>query len=200
MTATRCSRSGRSARTRGSATRSRPSPRWTRARLLVAGDPLEPARRVPGRRRRPGEWRLGYLGEAELDRALGDATLAVFPYRAELDQSGALLRAIGAGVPAVVYDVGGLAEPVRRLRSGPGGARPVTSTRWQRRSGAARRRGRARGRACRRPAGARRAHLGPSRRPRTCELYRRAPSGTSEPCSAEGAHCGPRRESAMLAG
>ena len=64
------------------------------------------------------EWRLGYLSDAELDRALGEATVAVFPYRAEVDQSGALLRALGAGVPAVVYDVGGLAEPVRRYAAG----------------------------------------------------------------------------------
>jgi glycosyltransferase involved in cell wall biosynthesis len=42
----------------------------------------------------------------------------VFPYRPELDQSGALLRALGAGVPAVAYDVGGIAEPVRRFGAG----------------------------------------------------------------------------------
>jgi glycosyltransferase involved in cell wall biosynthesis len=87
-------------------------------RLLVAGDPMqpiEPYRRAAGKR---AEWRLGYLPEAEVDRALGEATLALFPYRAELDQSGALLRALGAGVPAVVYDVGGLAEPVRAYGAG----------------------------------------------------------------------------------
>jgi glycosyltransferase involved in cell wall biosynthesis len=88
------------------------------ARLLVAGDPVEGVdeyRRTGGDR---VEWRLGYLAESELDRALGDATIAVFPYRAELDQSGALLRALGAGVPVVVYDVGGLAEPVRAFAAG----------------------------------------------------------------------------------
>jgi glycosyltransferase involved in cell wall biosynthesis len=88
------------------------------ARLLVVGDPMEP---VDGYRAAAGdraEWRLGYLPDAELDRALGEATVAVFPYRAELDQSGALLRALGAGVPAVVYDVGGLAEPVREYGAG----------------------------------------------------------------------------------
>ncbi len=88
------------------------------ARLLVVGDPLEPVepyRELAGDR---AEWRLGYLPEAELDRALGETTVAVFPYRAELDQSGALLRALGAGVPAVVYDVGGLAEPVRTFGAG----------------------------------------------------------------------------------
>jgi glycosyltransferase involved in cell wall biosynthesis len=49
---------------------------------------------------------------------LSESTLALFPYRPETDQSGALLRALGAGIPAVVYDVGGLAEPVRRFGAG----------------------------------------------------------------------------------
>jgi glycosyltransferase involved in cell wall biosynthesis len=31
---------------------------------------------------------------------------------------GALLRVLGAGVPAVVYDVGGLPDPVRRFGAG----------------------------------------------------------------------------------
>lgn len=70
------------------------------ARLLVAGDAT------------------GFLPESEIDRALGASTVAVFPYRPELDQSGALLRALGAGVPAVVYDVGGLPEPVRAFGAG----------------------------------------------------------------------------------
>ncbi|HEX6951984.1 MAG TPA: glycosyltransferase family 4 protein [Gaiellaceae bacterium] len=89
------------------------------ARLLVAGDPLEP---VDAYRAAANgldvEWRLGYLPPPEIDRAFGDATLALFPYRPELDQSGALLRALGAGVPAVAYDVGGVAEPVRRFGAG----------------------------------------------------------------------------------
>jgi glycosyltransferase involved in cell wall biosynthesis len=88
------------------------------ARLLVAGDPREPLdgyRNAAGER---AEWRLGYLPAGELERALGEATVAVFPYRAELDQSGALLQALGAGVPAVVYDVGGLPEPVVAFGAG----------------------------------------------------------------------------------
>ena len=88
------------------------------ARLLVAGDPVEP---VDGHRARAGgvaEWRLGYLSEAEIDRALGEATVALFPYRPEIDQSAALMRALGAGVPAVVYDVAGLPDPVRRFGAG----------------------------------------------------------------------------------
>src|SRR5579884_395861 len=86
------------------------------ARLLVAGDPAMP---LDGLRDAPRvDWRLGYLAQAELDRALSEATIAVFPYRAELDQSGALLQALGAGVPVVTYDVGGLAEPVERYGAG----------------------------------------------------------------------------------
>src|SRR5262245_11185488 len=88
------------------------------ARLLVAGDAriaLGDLRAAAGER---AEWRLGYLARAEIERALGDATVAVFPYRAELDQSGALLQSLGAGVPAVVYDVGGLGEVVARHGAG----------------------------------------------------------------------------------
>jgi glycosyltransferase involved in cell wall biosynthesis len=44
--------------------------------------------------------------------------VAIFPYRPELDQSGALLQALGAGVPAIAYDVGGIAEPIRRYGAG----------------------------------------------------------------------------------
>jgi glycosyltransferase involved in cell wall biosynthesis len=89
------------------------------ARLLVVGDPLEPME--PYRAAAAGldvDWRLGYHSQAEVDRAFGEATIALFPYRPELDQSGALLRALGAGVPAVAYDVGGVAEPVRRFGAG----------------------------------------------------------------------------------
>ena len=88
------------------------------ARLLVAGDPRVP---LDGLRSTAGDraqWRLGYLSEREIALALGAATVAVFPYRAELDQSGALLQAIGAGVPAVVYDVGGLGEIVGAFGAG----------------------------------------------------------------------------------
>jgi glycosyltransferase involved in cell wall biosynthesis len=88
------------------------------ARLLVAGDPLEPVdeyRQAAGTR---AEWRLGYLSDDQIDRALSETTVALFPYRPEIDQSGALLRALGAGVPVIAYDVGGLAEPVRRFGAG----------------------------------------------------------------------------------
>jgi glycosyltransferase involved in cell wall biosynthesis len=85
------------------------------ARLLVAGDPAQPIERDGVER---VEWRLGYLPEDEVERALGEGTVALFPYRPELDQSAALARALGAGVPAVCYDVGGIAEPVKRFGAG----------------------------------------------------------------------------------
>ncbi|MGI9658701.1 MAG: glycosyltransferase family 4 protein [Gaiellaceae bacterium] len=86
------------------------------ARLLVVGDPTFP---LEHRQDAPNtEWRLGYRTHAELQTALSEATVAIFPYRAELDQSGALLRALGSGVPVVAYDVGGMAEPVRRFGAG----------------------------------------------------------------------------------
>ena len=101
------------------------------ARLLVVGDPrvpLDGLQRVAGDR---AEWRLGYLPEAELRRALSDATVALFPYRAEIDVSGALLQVLGAGVPAIVYDVGGLGEVVGRFGAGavvaPGDAEAMSS-------------------------------------------------------------------------
>jgi glycosyltransferase involved in cell wall biosynthesis len=86
------------------------------ARLLVVGDPtfdLGAHRAAPG-----VEWRLGYVSDEEIDRALAETSVALFPYRQELDQSGALLRALGAGVPAAAYDVGGIAEPVARFGAG----------------------------------------------------------------------------------
>ena len=89
------------------------------ARLLVAGDPLEPLE--PYREAAAGvevEWQLGYLSPEETNRALAAATVAIFPYKPELDQSGALLQALGAGVPAVAYDVGGIAEPIERFGAG----------------------------------------------------------------------------------
>ena len=80
--------------------------------------------RTARRRRRPtSSGGSATSRDAELDRALGEATVAVFPYRAELDQSGALLRALGAGVPAIVYDVGGLAR-ADRARSAPAVSSP----------------------------------------------------------------------------
>jgi glycosyltransferase involved in cell wall biosynthesis len=88
------------------------------ARLLVVGDPrvpLDGLQRAAGQR---AEWRLGYVPDAELRRALSETTVALFPYRAEIDVSGALLQVLGAGVPAIVYDIGGLGEVVGRFGAG----------------------------------------------------------------------------------
>jgi glycosyltransferase involved in cell wall biosynthesis len=88
------------------------------AHLLVAGDPRVP---LDGLRQTAGdraEWRLGFLPDAELRRALSQATVALFPYRAEIDVSGALLQALGAGLPAIVYDIGGLGEVVGKFAAG----------------------------------------------------------------------------------
>jgi glycosyltransferase involved in cell wall biosynthesis len=88
------------------------------ARLLVAGDPRVPLDGLIQTAGERAEWRLGFLPEAELEQALSEATVALFPYRAEIDVSGALLRALGAGIPAVVYDIGGLGELVGRFGAG----------------------------------------------------------------------------------
>ena len=88
------------------------------ARLLVAGDPRMPLDELRDAAGFRAEWRLGYLSRSELERALGDATVAVFPYTSEIDQSGVLLQSLGAGIPAVVYDVGGLGEVVRSFGAG----------------------------------------------------------------------------------
>jgi glycosyltransferase involved in cell wall biosynthesis len=88
------------------------------ARLVVAGDarvPLDGLRAAGGSR---VEWRLGWLTPPQVAATLAETTVAVFPYHPEIDQSGALLQALGAGVPGVVYDVGGLGEVVTRYRAG----------------------------------------------------------------------------------
>ena len=96
-------------RPRSGRTSSSSTPRRRRVLAPCRGDTACASPRRRGARSSP---------RREIDRALGEATVAVFPYRAELDQTGALLRALGAGVPAVVYDVGGLAEPVRAFGAG----------------------------------------------------------------------------------
>jgi glycosyltransferase involved in cell wall biosynthesis len=88
------------------------------ARLLVVGDPRVPLDGLMQTAGDRAEWRLGYLPDAELRRALSDATVGLFPYRDEIDLSGALLQVLGAGVPAIVYDIGGLGELVDRFGAG----------------------------------------------------------------------------------
>jgi len=88
------------------------------ARLLVVGDPRVPLDGLQQTAGNRAEWRLGYVPDSEVRRALTEATVALFPYRAEIDVSGALLRVLGAGVPAIVYDIGGLGEIVGRFGAG----------------------------------------------------------------------------------
>ena len=88
------------------------------ARLLVAGDPRVPLEELRRRAGDRAEWRLGFLPHAEVERALSEATVGLFPYRDEIDLSGALLQTLGAGVPAIVYDIGGLGELVDRFGAG----------------------------------------------------------------------------------
>jgi len=88
------------------------------ARLLVAGDPRVPLDGLKLTAGDRAEWRLGFLPDAEIRRAISEATVALFPYRAEIDVSGALLQALGAGLPAIVYDIGGLGEVVGRYGAG----------------------------------------------------------------------------------
>lgn len=88
------------------------------ARLLVAGDAREPIDEYRTAGGDAVEWRLGWLPPPQLADVLAATTVAIFPYLPEIDQSGALLQALGAGVPGVVYDVGGLGEVVRSFGAG----------------------------------------------------------------------------------
>jgi glycosyltransferase involved in cell wall biosynthesis len=87
------------------------------ARLVVAGDPLDPVEPLQELARGLGvedriEWRLGFLPDAEVAGLMREATIVVLPYR-RTDASGVLATAIGHGRPAVVTDVGSLGETVR---------------------------------------------------------------------------------------
>jgi glycosyltransferase involved in cell wall biosynthesis len=89
------------------------------ARLLVAGEalePVEPYRAAAGSL--PVEWRVTYQSEPEITELLARTTVTLFPYKPEIDMSAVLMRSLGAGVPAVAYDIGGLAEPVLGFGAG----------------------------------------------------------------------------------
>jgi glycosyltransferase involved in cell wall biosynthesis len=92
------------------------------ARLVIAGDPLdpvEPLRRLASELGIDGrvEWRLGFLPDEEVPRLMHEATLVALPYR-KIDSSGVLATALGHGRPAVVTDVGGLPDPIREFGAG----------------------------------------------------------------------------------
>jgi glycosyltransferase involved in cell wall biosynthesis len=85
------------------------------ARLVVAGDPVDPVEpvEVDGR----VEWRLRFISEPEVRELMARAAAVVLPYR-QLDSSGVLATAIGYRRPVVVTDVGSLGEIVREFGAG----------------------------------------------------------------------------------
>jgi glycosyltransferase involved in cell wall biosynthesis len=91
------------------------------ARLIVAGDPLDPVESVRALARDLGvddriDWRLGYLPTDEIEPLMREATITVFPYRSGGSASGPLATALGHGRPAVVSDV--LGETVAEYGAG----------------------------------------------------------------------------------
>ena len=91
------------------------------ARLVVAGDPLDPIEPIRALAAELGvegriEWRLGYLPQEEVEGLMRDAALTVFPYKGGESASGALATALGHGRPAVVTDV--LGEAVEEYGAG----------------------------------------------------------------------------------
>lgn len=93
------------------------------ARLVVAGDPLDPVEPVQALSEELGvadrvDWRLGYLPDGEVARLMREAAVAVFPYRSTESASGALATALGHGRPAVVTDTGALGDTVRDFGAG----------------------------------------------------------------------------------
>jgi glycosyltransferase involved in cell wall biosynthesis len=93
-----------------------------RARLVVAGDPVDPVEPVQALAREAGvaeriEWRLGFQPQPEVTELMRQAALVVLPYR-QLDSSGVLATALGHGRPAIVSDVGSLGDLVREYGAG----------------------------------------------------------------------------------
>jgi glycosyltransferase involved in cell wall biosynthesis len=91
------------------------------ARLVVAGDPLDPLEPTLELARELGvdrriDWRLGYLPAEEVERLMYEAAVTVFPYRSGSSASGALSTALGHGRPAVVTEV--LGETVSEYGAG----------------------------------------------------------------------------------
>jgi glycosyltransferase involved in cell wall biosynthesis len=92
------------------------------ARLVVAGDPIEPVEPLQTLAAELGvaervEWRLRFVPREEVAALMAAATVAVLPYR-QIDASGVLADALGHGRPAVVSDLGQVGETVRRFGAG----------------------------------------------------------------------------------
>jgi glycosyltransferase involved in cell wall biosynthesis len=97
-------------------------PRIPDARLVVAGDALDPVEPVQALAARLGvderiEWRLGFVPDGEVPELMASTAVVVLPYR-KLDSSGVLATAIGYRRPVVVSDVGSLGEIVREFGAG----------------------------------------------------------------------------------
>jgi glycosyltransferase involved in cell wall biosynthesis len=92
------------------------------ARLVVAGDPIDPVEPILALASELGvgdriEWRLGFVPDDEVMTLMAGAAAVVLPYR-QHDSSGVLATAIGYGRPVVVTDVGSLGEIVREFSAG----------------------------------------------------------------------------------
>ena len=92
------------------------------ARLVVAGDPLDPIRPVQELAVSLSvndaiEWKLGFVPDAEVAPLVASAAAVVLPYR-EIESSGVLALAFGHGRPAVVSDLGAVGDAVREFGAG----------------------------------------------------------------------------------
>ncbi len=92
------------------------------ARLVVAGDPLEPIEPVLELASSLGvgdaiDWRLGFIPDAEVAPLIASSAALVLPYR-EIESSGVLALAFGHGRPAVVSDLGAVGDAVREFGAG----------------------------------------------------------------------------------
>jgi starch synthase len=97
-------------------------PRIPNARLVVAGDPVDPVEPTQALAAELGvsdriDWRLGFVPESEVAELMARSAAVVLPYR-RLDSSGVLATAIGYRRPVVVSDVGSLGEIVREFGAG----------------------------------------------------------------------------------
>jgi glycosyltransferase involved in cell wall biosynthesis len=93
------------------------------ARLIVAGDPLDPVGPFRALAEQLGvadrvEWRLTFHSETEIDALMAESDLVVLPYRRRADASGVLASALGRGRPVVASDVGNLGETVEEFGAG----------------------------------------------------------------------------------
>ena len=92
------------------------------ARLVVAGDPLDPIGPVQELAASLSvadaiDWRLGFVPDSEVPPLVAGAAAVVLPYR-EIESSGVLALAFGHGRPAVVSDLGAVGDAVREFGAG----------------------------------------------------------------------------------